>query len=109
MLLHRMEQSDARELLSPVPQRAYAFVSLLGEEDYPRRPASVPWGSVGSLVRPTSAPASAESRTMYYAMERPASPLSRVTNPMVRDTRFRRGFARKEKREASRDNSSCEA
>ena len=104
-----MEEGGVRELLSPVPQRAYAFVSLLGEEDYTLRPASVPWGSIGSLVRPASAPASTESRTMYYAMERPASPLSRVTNPMVRDTHFRRGFARKEMREASRNDSNCEA
>lgn len=96
------------ELVSPVPQRAYAFMSLLGEEDYPPRPSSVPWGGVGNLVRPTSAPISTELRPVCYAMERPVSPLSRVTNPMVRDTRFRRGVARKDKRTASRNAASCE-
>ncbi len=86
--------SDAKgtELVSPIPQRAYAFVSLLGEDDIIVRPQSTPWAGIGQLVRPTSAPVSSVSidKPMCYAIERPTSPFSRVTNPMVRDTLFRR-------------------
>lgn len=96
------------ELVSPTPQRAYAFVSLLGDEDGIVRPQSTPWHGVGHLARPTSAPVSGTvDKSVRYAIERPTSPFSRVTNPMVRDSRFLRACGPEKPRAApSRTSSS---
>ena len=87
------------DIISPVPQRAYAFVSLFDGEE-PVRPQSVPWAGAPGLVRPSSAPVTFSGETLSGGIgliERPNSPLSRVTNPMVRDNLFRRGILGAEK------------
>lgn len=84
------------KLISPVPQRAYAFAGLFDGENNASRNASVACGGASGLARPASAPAGGDWTSTEVisclGLERPSSPLSRVTNPMVRDTHFRRGL-----------------
>lgn len=96
--------SGNNDLISPIPQRAYAFVGLFDGEDQLVRPQSVPWGGAAALVRPVSAPVGVANggggdaiASGMGVLERPSSPLSRVTNPMVRDHLFRKGFVGGEK------------
>lgn len=111
------------DLVSPVPQRAYAFMALFETSDATTRPQTVPWGAVGGLIRPSSAPAgfshpNASMPELTAAapppppahpvhIERPVSPPSRVANPMVRDRHFRRvgmGIEKMSTRSSDSDN-----
>lgn len=96
-----MEHSSnsQNDIISPIPQRAYAFVTHFDGEE-PLRPQCVPWCGAPGLLRPTSAPVGLGTDGLAASMgllERPSSPLCRVTNPMVRDNLFRRGFVGGEK------------
>ena len=106
--MHPSSNSQS-DIISPIPQRAYAFVGLFDGEDPAPRPHSVPWGGAAGLVRPVSAPVGMLSGEVASSgvgvIERPTSPLCRVTNPMVRDNLFRRGFAGGEKMRKSTLNS----
>lgn len=78
-------------LWHPVPQRANPFIfSFDDDEISSRKTPSSSFQSLDALARPVSAPI-LESSTSG-PLHRPSSPFSRVTNPMVRDKHFRKGF-----------------
>lgn len=77
------------DLYHPIPQRRYAFIPAADTVDATRPTQSA---LMNGLQRPTSAPAELAIADMPVP-QRASSPLSRVTNPMVRDFHFRRGIA----------------
>lgn len=79
-------------LWHPVPQRANPFIFSFDDDELSSRKTSTnsPFQSLDALARPVSAPIPESSTS--GPLHRSISPLSRVTNPMVRDKHFRKGF-----------------
>lgn len=91
----RTPTSHVDQLIHPIPQRRYAFVTPHEDAQFGNGNGSVLSGSIGIgvntdnvILRPVSAPAGLA--TDFIWVPRPSSPLSRVGNPMVRDGHFRR-------------------
>lgn len=111
----QQQHRNRHDLQHPIPQRRYAFIfphehtepeqvtSSTSNNSSASPPAPQTWAPMDGLSRPVSAPVVLQPDDIA-GLERASSPLSRVTNPMVRDYHFRRGVAANPVNSASADN-----